>query len=240
MNIALLGYGKMGKEIEKICLERNYNIVARIDNENDWEIYSKEIALADVAIEFSMPNTVLSNIRKCFAINLPIVVGTTGWYDQKDTIISECKQANQALLFGSNFSVGVNLFFHLTESFAKVMNNYPEYKASMEEIHHTQKLDAPSGTAISLADILINNIDHLKKWQKEQSSDETVLGITSKRIDPTPGTHSIVFSSDIDEIELKHTAKSRAGFAKGAVFAAEWIQGKKGFFEFKDILFNKS
>jgi 4-hydroxy-tetrahydrodipicolinate reductase len=240
MNIALLGYGKMGKEIEKICLERNYNIVARIDNENDWEIYSKEIALADVAIEFSMPNTVLSNIRKCFAINLPIVVGTTGWYDQKDTIISECEQANQALLFGSNFSVGVNLFFHLNESFAKVMNNYPEYKASMEEIHHTQKLDAPSGTAISLADILINNIDHLKKWQKEQSSDETVLGITSKRIDPTPGTHSIVFSSDIDEIELKHTAKSRAGFAKGAVFAAEWIQGKKGFFEFKDILFNKS
>jgi 4-hydroxy-tetrahydrodipicolinate reductase len=240
MNIALLGYGKMGKEIEKICLERNYKIVARIDNENDWEIYSKEIALADVAIEFSMPNTVLSNIRKCFAINLPIVVGTTGWYDQKDTIISECEQANQALLFGSNFSVGVNLFFHLNESFAKVMNNYPEYKASMEEIHHTQKLDAPSGTAISLADILINNIDHLKKWQKEQSSDETVLGITSKRIDPTPGTHSIVFSSDIDEIELKHTAKSRAGFAKGAVFAAEWIQGKKGFFEFKDILFNKS
>jgi len=240
MNIALLGYGKMGKEIEKICLERNYSIVARIDNENDWEIYSKDISLADVAIEFSTPDTVLSNIRKCFALNLPIVVGTTGWYGEKEKIIAECEQSNQALLFGSNFSVGVNLFFHLNESFAKVMNNYPEYKASMEEIHHTQKLDAPSGTAISLADILINNIDHLKSWQKEESTDDAVLGITSKRIDPTPGTHSIVFSSDIDEIELKHTAKSRAGFAKGAVFAAEWIQGKKGFFEFKDILFNKS
>jgi len=240
MKIALLGYGKMGREIEKICLDREYDIVAKIDNENDWETYSKEISLAEVAIEFSTPDTVVSNIHKCFDLNLPIVVGTTGWYDVKEQLISECKQKDQAFIFGSNFSIGVNLFFYLNEAFAKVMNNYPEYKASMEEIHHTQKLDAPSGTAISLADILIKDLDRLTTWQKNESSKEDVLGITSKRIDPTPGTHSIVYSSDIDEIELKHTAKSRAGFAKGAVFAAEWIHGKKGFFEFKDILFNKS
>lgn len=239
MKIALLGYGKMGKEIEKICNQRNYDIVARIDNENDWNLYSKEISSADVAIEFSTPDTVLNNINKCFALNLPIVVGTTGWYEQKEKLTAICQQNNQAFIFGSNFSVGVNLFFHLNESFAKIMNHYPAYRASMEEIHHTQKLDAPSGTAISLAEILINDIDLLQTWQNKKSDNESILGITSKRIDPTPGTHSITYTSDIDEIELKHTAKSRAGFAQGAVFAAEWIKGKKGFFEFKDILFNK-
>jgi len=240
MKIALLGYGKMGKEIEKICLQKRYDIIAKIDNEDDWQAYSKELSLADVAIEFSTPHTVVSNIQRCFDIDLPIVVGTTSWYDSKEQIMAECRQRNQAMIFGSNFSIGVNLFFHLNESFAEIMNNYPEYKITMEEIHHTQKLDAPSGTAISLADILIKKIDRLTSWQNNESSKDEVLGISSKRIDPVPGTHSILYHSDIDEIELKHTAKSRAGFAKGAIFAAEWIYDKKGFYEFKDILFSKT
>ena len=240
MKIALLGYGKMGKEIEKIALDHKHEIVARIDSNKDWNTYSKEISMAEVAIEFSTPNTVISNIQRCFEINLPIVVGTTGWNEQFDTLKKYCLDHKKSLIFGSNFSVGVNLFFHLNEMFAKDMSKYPDYKASMEEVHHTQKLDAPSGTAISLADILTENIDLLKSWQKQESSDPSILGIESKRIDPTPGTHNIKFTSDIDEIELIHTAKSRAGFAKGAVYAAEWISGKKGWFEFKDILFNKS
>ena len=240
MKIALLGYGKMGKEIEKIALEQNHQIVARIDNEKDWITFAEQISFADVAIEFSTPDTVVNNIYNCFNLNLPIVVGTTGWANQKESIKATCRSKNHALLFGSNFSVGVNLFFHLNEAFAKVINNYPEYQASMEEVHHTQKLDAPSGTAISLADILIKEIDKLNNWQKGSSNNKSTLGITSKRIDPTPGTHTITYISEIDEIELKHTAKSRAGFAKGAIYAAEWILDKKGFFEFKDILFNKS
>ncbi len=240
MKIAILGYGKMGREIEKICLDRHYDIVARIDNEHDWDTYSKEIALADVAIEFSTPDTVLSNINKCFALNIPIVVGTTAWHSSMEEIKAACIRDNQALIYGSNFSVGVNLFFYLNEVLAKQMNNHTDYDVSLEEIHHTHKLDAPSGTAISLADIIIKDIDRLQSWQKENSSNRSILGITSKRIDPTPGTHSITYSSDIDEIELTHTAKSRAGFAKGAIFAAEWIMKKKGWYDFKDILFNKS
>jgi len=240
MKIALLGYGKMGKEIEKICLDRNHDIIARIDNEKDWDTYSKELIQADVAIEFSTPAAVLSNIEKCFSLDLPIVVGTTGWYDKKEELKKECIEKNQAFIFGSNFSIGVNLFFLLNQTFARIMNNYSDYTPSIEEIHHTQKLDAPSGTAISLADIIIQNIDYLKKWELNEDTNNETLGITAKRIDPTPGTHTITYSSDIDEIELKHTAKSRAGFAKGAVFAAEWIHNKKGFFEFQEILFNKS
>ena len=239
MNIVLLGYGKMGKEIEKICHEQNHTIVARIDNESDWNTYHKELLLADVAIEFSMPTTVLDNIQKCFQLHLPIVVGTTGWYDKKEEIAAQCKKENQALIFGSNFSIGVNLFFHINQMVAKVMNQYPQYQAAMEEIHHTQKLDAPSGTAISLAETIIKELNILKSWQKGTSNNTAILGIESKRIDPTPGTHSITYQSDIDEIELIHTAKSRAGFAKGAVFAAEWIANKKGWFEFKDLLFSK-
>ncbi|RUA31363.1 MAG: 4-hydroxy-tetrahydrodipicolinate reductase [Bacteroidetes bacterium] len=239
MKIALLGYGKMGKEIEKICLQKGYRITARIDNNEDWQQFHKELSQADVAIDFSMPSVVLDNIQKCFDMQIPIVVGTTGWYDKKEALKAQCEQENQSMIFGSNFSIGVNLFFRINELTAQLMNQYPEYNVSMEEIHHTQKLDAPSGTAISLADIVINELDHIKKWQKGLSNDKHILGIESKRIDPTPGTHIITYQSDIDEIELKHTAKSRIGFAKGAVLAAEWIVNRKGWFEFKDILFNK-
>jgi len=240
MKIALLGYGKMGKEIEKICIEKQYEIIARIDNETDWETYSKDISLADVAIEFSTPATALENIKKCFSLNIPIVVGTTAWQEHAEKLKSECIANNNSLIFGSNFSIGVNLFFYINGMFADLMNSYPDYKVKMEEIHHTQKLDAPSGTAISLANIIIQHITHLKKWKKGVSNENDILGIVSQRIDPTPGTHSITYSSMVDEIELKHTAKSREGFARGAVFAAEWIKDKKGWFEFKDILFSKS
>jgi 4-hydroxy-tetrahydrodipicolinate reductase len=240
MKIALLGYGKMGKEIEKICFEKQYDIVARIDNEADWNTYSKEISLANVAIEFSTPTTAINNIQKCFALGIPIVVGTTAWHEHAEGLKSECLKNNNTLIFGSNFSIGVNLFFYMNEVFANLMNSYPDYQTKMEEIHHTQKLDAPSGTAISLANILIEHIDHLKDWKKGVSNENDILGIVSKRIDPTPGTHSITYSSNVDELELKHTAKSREGFARGAIFAAEWIKDKKGWFEFKDILFNKS
>ncbi|MCK5856254.1 MAG: 4-hydroxy-tetrahydrodipicolinate reductase [Bacteroidales bacterium] len=240
MKIALLGYGKMGKEIEKICIEQNHTIVARIDNMKDWDKYGDDFSKADVAIEFSTPATVIENIKKCFNHNTPIIVGTTGWYEQKKDLKNECLRGNHSFVFGSNFSVGVNLFFHINETVAKLMNGYPEYNVSMEEIHHTQKLDAPSGTAISIADIIIKEINQIDNWGKGKSNTDTTLGIESKRIDSTPGTHTITYSSDIDEIELKHTAKSRAGFAKGAVYAAEWIIGKNGWFEFKDILFNKS
>jgi len=239
MKIALLGYGKMGKEIEKVCLERHHEIIARIDNEYDWRSYAKELSLADVAIEFSTPDTVMANIQKCFELDLPIVVGTTGWYEHTTELKNRCNEQNKSLIFGSNFSIGVNLFFHMNEMIAQLMNKYPDYNVSMEEIHHTQKLDAPSGTAISLANILIQQLDRLKNWQKGLSNQDDILGIVSKRIDPTPGTHSILYSSEIDTIELKHTAKNRKGFAQGAVFAAEWVKNKKGWFEFKDILFNE-
>jgi 4-hydroxy-tetrahydrodipicolinate reductase len=240
MKIALLGYGKMGKEIEKLCADTDMEIVARIDNEEDWQEYVQDFRGADVAIEFSTPDTVIPNIRKCFEAGIPVVVGTTGWYDQMEQLKDECRAKNGALIFGSNFSVGVNLFFKLNEIFARMMSDYPDYKVAMEEIHHTQKLDAPSGTAISLANILIKEIDRLKDWKKGESNQTERLGIVSKRIDPTPGTHIISYLSDIDEIELKHTAKSRAGFAKGAITAARWIQGKKGWYEFADILFKKT
>jgi len=239
MKIALLGYGKMGKEIEKICLQKGYTIVARIDNEKDWQRFANEIAQADVAIEFSMPTVVLDNIQKCFELNIPIVVGTTGWNDEKEALKTQCESEKQSFIYGSNFSIGVNLFFRLNELAAKLMNQYPEYNVSMKEIHHTQKLDTPSGTAISLADIVVNELDTVEKWQKGASHNNHILGIESKRIDPTPGTHSLFYKSEIDEIELTHTAKNRIGFAKGAVLAAEWIVKRKGWFEFKDILFNE-
>lgn len=237
MNIALLGYGKMGIEIEKICLDRKYEIVARIDHEDDWTKYKHKVNQADVAIEFSTPDSVLHNIRQCFKHNIPIVVGTTAWEKHHDELKSLCLKEDQSLIYGSNFSVGVNIFFHINELLAKQMNQYSEYNVSMEEIHHTQKLDAPSGTAISIADIIIQDIDRLDSWKKDESQDPTILGISSKRIDPTPGTHSITYDSGIDEIQLVHTAKNRQGFAKGAVYAAEWIIGKNGWYNFKDILF---
>jgi len=236
MKIALLGYGKMGKVIEQIAMQRGHQIVLKTTRN------TKDINLsdADVAIDFSIPSAAVTNISNCLNQNTPVISGTTGWLENYEDMVALCNQKKGAFIYGSNFSLGVNVFFELNKKLAKMMRKFNQYTVEMEEIHHTQKLDAPSGTAISLADILIKKIDRLTSWQNNESSKDEVLGISSKRIDPVPGTHSILYHSDIDEIELKHTAKSRAGFAKGAIFAAEWIYDKKGFYEFKDILFSKT
>ncbi len=230
MKIALLGYGKMGKEIEKIALERGHEIVLKKTEFNDFT----GLENADVAIDFSIPAVAPENISTCFNTNIPVVSGTTGWLEHYNDMVALCNQKNGAFLYGSNFSVGVNLFFELNAYLAKLMTNIKEYNVSMEEIHHTQKLDAPSGTAISLAEGIINQTNY-EKWTME-TANENEIYIDAKRIADVPGTHSVFYKSTVDEIEIKHTAFSRQGFALGAVVAAEWIVGKKGIFTMKDVL----
>lgn len=230
MKIALLGYGKMGKEIEKIALERGHEIVLKKTEDNDYS----GLENADVAIDFSIPTAATENISTCFNYNIPVVSGTTGWLEQYDEMVVLCNEKNGAFLYGSNFSVGVNLFFELNSYLAKLMANIKEYNVSMEEIHHTQKLDAPSGTAISLAQGIIADTDYTD-WTLENPS-ANQIHIDAKRIEDVPGTHSVFYKSVVDEIEIKHTAFSRQGFALGAVIAAEWILGKKGIFTMKDVL----
>lgn len=230
MKIALLGYGKMGKVIERIALERGHEIVLRKSSTATFEGLEK----ADVAIDFSVPDSAVCNISECFATNVPVVCGTTGWLEHYDEIIALCKEKNGAFIYGSNFSLGVNIFFELNAYLAKMMTNLKEYKVSMEEIHHTQKLDAPSGTAISLAEGIIANSEYTN-WTMENPS-EHQIHIEAKRIENIPGTHSIFYDSIVDQIEIKHTAHSREGFALGAVIASEWLVGKKGVFTMKDVL----
>ena len=230
MKIALLGYGKMGKEIEKIALERGHEIVLRKTEYNDYS----GLEHADVAIDFSIPTAATENISTCFEHNIPVVSGTTGWLEHYNDMVQLCEEKNVAFLYGSNFSVGVNLFFELNSYLAKLMANIKEYKVSMEEIHHTQKLDAPSGTAISLAQGIIAETNY-EQWTMD-SAKENQIYIDAKRIEDVPGTHSVFYKSTVDEIEIKHTAFSRQGFALGAVIAAEWILGKKGIFTMKDVL----
>jgi len=230
MKIALLGYGKMGKEIEKIALERGHEIVLRKTEENDYS----GLEDADVAIDFSIPTAATENISTCFNHNIPVISGTTGWLEHYNDMTALCQEKSGAFLYGSNFSVGVNLFFELNSYLAKLMANIKEYNVSMEEIHHTQKLDAPSGTAISLAQGIIAETDY-KQWTMDNAN-ESEIYIDAKRIEDVPGTHSVFYKSTVDEIEIKHTAFSRQGFALGAVIAAEWILGKKGIFTMKDVL----
>ncbi len=230
MKIALLGYGKMGHAIEKIATERGHEIVLR-KSENDT---FDGLEIADVAIDFSAPSSAFNHISEALNRNIPIISGTTGWLDKYDKITTLCQEKNGSFIYGSNFSLGVNLFFLLNEKLAKIMKNFPEYQVQMEEIHHTQKLDKPSGTAISLANQIIENSNYTS-WQLGQTQNENI-GIEAKRIENVPGTHSVFYKSSIDEIEIKHTAHSREGFALGAVMAAEWILGKKGIFSMKDVL----
>lgn len=230
MKIALLGYGKMGKEIEKIALERGHAIILKKTEYNDFE----GLENADVAIDFSIPTAAVINITTCINKQIPIVSGTTGWLEQYDAMALLCKEKNSAFLYSSNFSVGVNLFFELNSYLARMMSKIKDYKISMQEIHHTQKLDAPSGTAISLANGIIAETDYTA-WTLEEASNEQIP-IDVKRIDQVPGTHSVYYRSEVDEIEIKHTAFSRQGFALGAVVAAEWIVDKKGVFNMKDVL----
>ena len=245
MKIALLGYGKMGKIIEKIATDRNHIIVLKIDQDNQHELTPENLKKADVVIEFTTPASVLNNIRHCFDANVPVVVGTTGWYEHLDKIKQECQQGGHTLLYASNFSVGVNIFFHINRKLAKLMNKYPYYDVQVEEIHHTQKLDSPSGTAITIAEGIIDNLDSKKEWVNVLSSegneaDESNIKsdevfIESFRIDSVPGTHTVIYDSEVDSIEFKHTAHNRHGFALGAVLAAEWLHQKKGFFSVEEM-----
>lgn len=231
MKIALLGYGKMGKVIERIALERGHEIVLRKGQSDTFE----GLAQADVAIDFSVPAAAVTNISTCLNENIPVVSGTTGWLEQYDEMVRLCEAKNGTFLYGSNFSLGVNLFFELNEYLAKMMARFADvYKVSMEEIHHTQKLDSPSGTAISLAKGIIQHSDY-ESWTEAQA-EEQQIHINAKRIENVPGTHSVFYQSEVDFIEIKHVAHNREGFALGSVLAAEWIQGKKGVFTMKDVL----
>lgn len=231
MKVAIVGYGKMGKTIEKILIERGHQVVAKLTHTPKIE----DIIDVDVAIEFSNPEVAFDNLKILLENKIPTICGTTGWLDKLDQIKEINQENSSAFLYGSNFSLGVNLFFELNRHLAKLMKTYPEYKIEIEEIHHVQKLDKPSGTAISLADHILAETE-LKKWELDQKSSKDSLPIFSKRLDSVPGTHIVSYQSEIDEIEIKHTAHSRNGFALGAVLAAEWIHGKQGFFSMKDVL----
>ncbi len=236
MRIALFGYGKMGKEIEQIALQRGYEIALKIDLNNAETFSEGELKKCDAAIEFSIPRTAISNMNKCFDAGVPVVVGTTGWYDKVEEVKKVCKEKNGCLFYASNFSVGVNIFFKVNEQLAKMMNNYTDYKISLQEIHHVHKLDSPSGTGISLANQIMKNIPKKTKWVNEKTEKENELEIISKRIEEVPGTHTVKYYSAIDDIEITHKAHSRKGFALGAVLAAEFIKGKKGIFGMNDLL----
>ena len=236
MNIALLGYGKMGKAIEEIATQRGHNIVLRIHDQNLDELTTSNLQKADVAIEFTSPQSAVHNILLCFESGVPVVCGTTGWLKEMEMVQQKCKELNGTFLYASNFSIGVNIFFELNKKLAELMKSQLNYNVSMEEIHHTEKKDAPSGTAITLAEEIIKISQQKNKWVNHFSDIPHELSITSKRIDPAAGTHSVKYSSDVDDIEIIHTAHNRKGFAAGAVLAAEFIFNKKGIFSMKDVL----
>ncbi|MBU3822635.1 4-hydroxy-tetrahydrodipicolinate reductase [Flavobacteriaceae bacterium XHP0103] len=231
MNIALLGYGRMGQTIEQIAIKRGHQIVLKIDKDDT----DYDITKADVAIDFSIPDVAFNNISKCLNNGVPVISGTTGWLDNYDKAVALCKEKNGAFIYASNFSLGVNIFFELNKVLAKMMSNLNQYNISMEEIHHTKKLDAPSGTAISLANDIIGEHGGYDKWELDKANEKTIP-IVAKRIEDVPGTHTVTYESEVDTIEIKHTAHNRQGFALGAVIAAEWIVGKKGIFTMNDVL----
>ncbi|PUZ30238.1 dihydrodipicolinate reductase [Chitinophaga costaii] len=236
MKIALIGYGKMGKAIETIALAKGHSISHRIGSQNPELLEKASLSTADVAIEFSTPETAFPHILQCFEANVPVVCGSTGWLDHLPQVKALCLEKHQAFLYASNFSIGVNIFFELNQRLAELMAHQHQYDVHLEEIHHTQKKDAPSGTAISLADQILAKLARKKTWINEARAGADLLQIVSKREDPTPGTHTVTYTSDIDDITITHTAHSRQGFAAGAVVAAEWLQGKKGIFTMKDVL----
>ncbi len=236
MKIALIGYGKMGKAIEEIALSKGHEIVLRIHIDNLDDFTPENLKKADVAIEFTGPHSALENITKCLQAGIPVVCGSTGWLGQWQIAEDLCKENNGSLLYASNFSIGVNLFFELNTYLAKLMSTHDEYDVKMEEIHHTQKKDAPSGTAITLAEQVLQHIPFKKNWVNHQATAKEELEIISERIDPAPGTHKIKYSSPVDDIEIIHTAHNRIGFAGGAVLAAEFIHDKKGIFTMKQVL----
>ena len=235
MKIALFGYGKMGKEIETLATKNNHEIVLIVDSTNSDLLTSSDLNKADVAIEFSRPDAVISNIKTCFNANLPIVVGTTGWQDNFKSVEKLCKQKKGSLFYASNFSLGVNLFFKVNTYLAELMNKYEDYEVSMEEIHHLHKLDKPSGTAITLANKIIDKIDRKKNWSILNKNKDTVF-IKDIREGSVLGTHIIKYNSTIDDIEIMHKAHNRKGFAQGAIIAAEFLKDKKGIYTMNDII----
>jgi len=236
MKIALIGYGKMGKAIEEVALQKGHSITLKIDHENRQELTIDNLHKADVAIEFTGPETAMANICTCIDAGIPVISGSTGWLQDLPKVKDYCLQKNGTFLYASNFSIGVNIFFELNKKLAALMSNLPDYDVSIEEIHHTQKKDAPSGTAITLAEQVIEGSPRKSSWVNSLPATEGQLSILSKRIDPAPGTHTVKYSSAVDDIEIIHTAHSRRGFAAGAVLAAEFLQGKKGIFSMKDVL----
>ena len=236
MKIALLGYGKMGREIEKISNERNHEIVLKIDIDNQHENTIENLRKADVALDFSIPASAFGNISNCFEAGTPVVCGTTGWHDKLGEIKDLCNTKNQTFFYASNFSLGVNVFFAMNRYLSDIMNNLNGYDVEMKEIHHIHKLDAPSGTAITLANDIIDRFDRKKKWVLDEASDNSTLRITAVRENEVPGTHSISWESSVDRIEIMHEAKNRRGLAMGAVLAAEFIRDKKGIFSMQDII----
>lgn len=236
MKIALLGYGKMGRAIEEIAVQRGHEIVLKVNIDNLEDNTIENIKKADVAIEFTGPDTAFDNIAKCFDAGIPVVCGSTGWLNRFEEAKNECKSKDGGLLYASNYSIGVNIFFAVNERLAELMANQPQYDVSIKEIHHTQKLDAPSGTAITLAEQVLARTAQKTQWVKESSENKKDLVIKSERVNPAPGTHHVLYSSEVDNIEIIHTAHSRKGFASGAVLAAEFLNGKKGVFSMRDVL----
>lgn len=235
MKIALVGYGKMGKTIEQIARDRGHEIVSIIDVNNPEDFESEAFKQADVAIEFTTPATAFDNYMKCFAAGVPVVSGTTGWLNRLDEVKRMCAEEGKTFFYASNFSIGVNIFFALNKYLAKIMNYFPSYDVRMTEVHHIHKLDAPSGTAITLAEGILDNLDRKERWTLETSEKPTDLPIHAIREGEVPGIHEIIYESDADIISIKHDAKSRAGFALGAVLAAEFTAGKKGFLGMNDL-----
>ena len=235
MKIALIGYGKMGKTIEQIALQRGHQIVSIIDINNTADFDSEAFRSADVAIEFTTPATALGNYMRCFEANVPVVSGTTGWLSHLDEVKAKCEQEGKTFFYASNFSVGVNIFFALNRYLAKIMNGFPAYDVRMTEVHHIHKLDAPSGMAITLAEGILDNVERKERWTLETAEQPTDLPIHAIREGEVPGIHEIIYESEADTISIKHDAKSRAGFALGAVIAAEFTAGKKGFLGMNDL-----
>lgn len=236
MKIILVGYGKMGKTIEEQAISRGHEVVLRIDLDNAADLNPETASKADVAIEFTGPHSAFENVRRCMELGLPLVCGSTGWLDRFAEAEKICRETNGSFLYASNFSVGVNIFFELNKTLARLMSAHPEYDVSITEIHHTQKRDAPSGTAITLAEQVLTDVPRKQKWMNHESPKAEDLVIKSERKDPYPGLHKVTYTSAIDDIEIIHNAHSRTGFALGAVLAAEFIRNKKGIFSMKDVL----
>ncbi|MBX2877211.1 MAG: 4-hydroxy-tetrahydrodipicolinate reductase [Saprospiraceae bacterium] len=236
MKIALIGYGKMGKTIDQLAQAAGHQVVARIDVGNQGDLSAESLTSADVAIEFTRPESAFNNIVTCLENGVPVVSGTTGWLDRLEEAKQLVEKYQGGLFYASNYSIGVNIFFAINKQLAKLMKRYDQYGISMEEIHHTQKLDAPSGTAITLAEGILGELSYKKSWVNEPSQQDEELPIISKRIDKVPGTHTIRYNSPIDNITITHTAHSREGFARGALAAAEWMVGKQGFYGMEDML----